>query len=358
MTDAFWKELFFPTGLFLKAGKEQKITVTYDGHKLIVGVNDKAAGCEFDGAIAIYNQYTNFGGKGPVRWFGGTLSSFEVKHYPTKIEGVKEMKWIDLTKKTLLPVIAAAEVIVPVSAMDMEITKTDWSPNIQRILQDKGDGVWSIDKRANMTTARLVAVEPGKTYTFSGEVRNGSDRPGNAVGIGFEAINDQKAPLRGWMCRALANTETTLAAPVKKGDTQIKITNGKNWQMLSWTWLQWNLKQDLADLPTTNIAQIKSVAKDGAGLILTMTAPFPEDLPAGTAVRQAPRSDMFRGMPNLIKLDENWQKFSFSLSGISKDGIHLRQWWPGTKYFRIVIMANVSGSKPVLEFRNLKLEVK
>ncbi|MBR7130718.1 MAG: hypothetical protein IKC82_01845 [Lentisphaeria bacterium] len=356
--DVFYKELVFPTGLTMRSGVEQKITVTYDGHKLIAAINDKAAGCAIDGAIAIYNQYTNFGGKSPGRWFGGTLSSFEVKHYPTKIEGIKEMKWIDLTKKTLLPIITAAEIIVPATAMSMEITKADWTPSIQRILQDKGNGVFAIDRRANMTTEKLIAVEPGKTYTLSGEVRNGSDRPGNAIGIGWEIFNEQKVPLRGWMCRAVAKSSTTLAAPVKKGDTQIKIADGKNWQLLSWTWLQWNLKDDLADLPTNNCVQIKSVAKDGAGLILTLMRPFPEDLPAGTAVRQAPRSDMFRGFPNLVKLNGDWQKFTLTLSGISKDGIHLRQWWPGTRYCRVVLMANLSGNKPVLEFRNLKIEIK
>ena len=76
----------FLTNIPLYAGKWQRVTVRYNGNKLVVSANDQTQSFDLQGT-GLYLQSAHFGGRGQknkdgsIPFFKGLLGSFEVRHW-------------------------------------------------------------------------------------------------------------------------------------------------------------------------------------------------------------------------------------------------------------------------------------
>ncbi|MCP3968472.1 MAG: hypothetical protein GY718_19365 [Lentisphaerae bacterium] len=163
---------------------------------------------------------------------------------------------------------------------------------------------------------------------------------------------------------AMVDTETGLIADAKKGDTTIVLKNCKNWDKYKRLLKRgsgivcFNAQKDFSDLPNSNYEMIKSAEKEEDHYLITLRRPLKKSIDAGTRVRLHIKSGGYMYCASAgKKLTKDWKKFSAEISGVAVKGVPNDKFWPGTKFVRLVVIANYGKTKgPKTFFTGIKFK--
>lgn len=261
-----------------------------------------------------------------------------------------------MTKKTML--LAAAFLCGAVFAG--EVYKAEFSDLAPAKAVTLEDGAFRVQsKRVYVTSKKAFAVDPAKKYTVSGEFRFLGTAP-KYFYMGFAPLTAKNRPIAPECFHAVPGTETTLAAPAAVGDRSIKVAGAEKWDSKrSYCAVVFNVKDDFADFPNYTYAGTKkgSIKKEGDVWEIELTAPLKKAYPAGTRVRQ----HLFGGtfiypVMKSGKFGSGWEKFSGTVTGMTKSTRSDKAFWPCTAKARVIVLTSGGADDSVLEFRNLTVE--
>ncbi len=205
-----------------------------------------------------------------------------------------------------------------------------------------GEHCFEMTGHTNVQNHKPIAIDPDKTYTLSGWFKSAGEKPSN-IYFGFAPLNAKKQQIASWHVNALAKTQTTLTEACAKGDTVIKVADASKWVAHKYSVVAFDTASDFSDLPNrqTTGHGIKAVQNKGDYWEVTLAKPCKQTKEAGTPVRvhRASGSYMYSAASSKIVPNE-WTQFSAKIKGHSIKGSPLKQFWPGTKFVRILILAN------------------
>ena len=259
-------------------------------------------------------------------------------------------------KKTTMLICAAALAALPVFAETIVYS----TPKDFRAGQVKAtaDGL-KIVKRSWTIGTKKIAFDPAAKYKLTMEIKaDAADLAKlgkHKVRIGLIPHSAEYKVLSPTNVFAIAGTETELAAPVKKGDTVIKVKDAFKWITTSGTCVAFDCDPTgkMRDMPNmNNLGIIKSVNRKTGEL--TMVAPVKVALDADTVVRQHQNSWSVIGN-DICEVTTDWQTFTVSsVPGVSSGVRENPRYkvWKYTAFLEPVITTMIP-----LEIRNVKIEV-
>lgn len=258
--------------------------------------------------------------------------------------------------KTFSMTVSLALLALGMSAQTLEFNKPeDWNWN-------KGafkDGVLTYQDQWRIVSTKMTKIEPTAQYTLRFKVKGPADpsKPLNVVGA-FAVYDADKREIQPYEVIYVKGTETELAAPAAVGDTVLHLKDASKWRKTARS-IAFNVKDDLSDLPNREVLPVcihEITAKDGT-YEATLKTPMNKALPAGTRVRQHIYSSPLFVFRKPVPCE--WTGMSGSLSGISdgKNPNHTGKWWPGSVYFRPMVLVSPK-TKDAIEFKDIAVEVK
>lgn len=216
-------------------------------------------------------------------------------------------------------------------------------------------------------TTQKYPLDPAATYQLSAEIRLGKDSPAAPFIMGFILYDKDDKVIEAREVNTFPGSDTVLSAPVKAGDTQLRIRNGARWAAADKGFSVPAFQTDPSgkDLPnrtaeadTTGIEEVK---RAGTEWLVTLKKPLKADYPAETGVRLHVNGGFFYS--SVTTPSTEWKEAVGKVKGINPKVIS-NQWmpgkfWTGAASFRIMIMPNWNwGIKnSVVEVKNLKLEI-
>lgn len=262
-----------------------------------------------------------------------------------------------MTKKTLL----SAAALLACTVFAGEIYKAEIGNLYPPKRVEEKDGVFRAAGKSVFFRSRMpFAVDPAKKYTVSGEFRFPGTAPGTFY-LGLMPLTAKNWPISPENIHVTPGTETTLAAPAAVGDKSLKIADGEKWDN---KWIAcsvaFDVKDDCADLPNMVCTAMKkgSVKKNGDVWEVELAKPLAKAFAAGTRVRQHRVGGTFIYSTIQRKKDitGDWQKFSGTITGMTKNTRSDSQFWPGTAKAHVIVLTTGGSDDTVMEFRDLKVE--
>ena len=195
-----------------------------------------------------------------------------------------------------------------------------------------------------------IPVDPNKTYLLSVWVKSAGTVP-STLYAGYMPLDEKKNRIGAAHVVAWRGTETTLTENCVKGATALKIADASRWKIGKYNYVALNADASgaYADLPNRNVLRLapnQALAKDAGPTMVHLLKPAPRAIPAGTAIRlHRSGSAYIYNAANGKKVETKWTEYTGRISGIAKSGNPMKQWWPGTRYARIVLLANYSQKK-------------
>lgn len=258
-------------------------------------------------------------------------------------------------KKTTAMICAAALAALPVFAETIAYT----SPKDFRAGQVKAtaDGL-KVVKRSWTIGTKKIAFDPATKYKMTIELRATPEDIAklgkHKVRVGLMPLSEEEKVLSPVNVFAIAGTDTFLAAPVKKGDKNVKVKDAFKWRVTNGTCIVYDCDPTgkLRDLPNFNILGMVSKVNRATGEI-ELAQPARATLDVDTAVRQHQNSWSVLGN-EICEITPEWQTVTFTTvpgicTGIRENPRY--KVWRGTAYLDAIITTVI----PV-EFRNLTVE--
>lgn len=243
----------------------------------------------------------------------------------------------------------------------LKIEKAADVPGARNLVENAAEKSITVSGRYARVISKPFAVDPAKKYKLSGKFRAAPGTAGEAFYFGFIPLDEKgRQIVSNYVNVPKKGTETELAAPVKKGDTVVKVKDASKWDMLTpWGVIAFNAKADYSDLPNREVTQIteKKIEKKGDVWEVTLTKPVAKDYPAGTKVRQQRfgATYMYTAGPGK-KAPADWQEFSGTVQGIAPTGTLSYKWWNGTKKAQILLIVNYASKDGKTEFKDIVVE--
>jgi len=245
---------------------------------------------------------------------------------------------------------AAENLLKGGDAEDASIAKR-WSKHLTLNTEDKVSGESSCLAAKGSITAKspgFIEIDPTKTYKLSGSFKSVGKDQGRCY-LGLIMYNAKKRLIHRNHITHKAGSQTKLAADAKAGDTVIKLADCSKWdtRKLNRKLVAFGAKDDLSDLPNTDLSfPIAKLEKQGDVYEVTLTKPLKKDYPAGTEVREHYRTGGYQYCAAANKpIPNEWTKYSAIIKGINSKGPSNKQFWPGTKYVKAVIIMNYRAKK-------------
>lgn len=221
-------------------------------------------------------------------------------------------------------------------------TPEEWSGPVKR-----DSDALSAAGRQFLTAKKFLATEKGKHYRLSGEFKTADGTVPNQVLFGIMCFDQNRKVIADLHVNAIKNTDTVLAEDAPVGSQKIKIKNGSNWK--KGRFIQFNSLPDRSDLPNRNILPgtcRRIFQRDGYAEV-TLSEPIKSALSAGTGLRQTVQGGyLYAG--GIFRSSTQWKKHA---------GV-IKEFWPGTAFVKIIILANYDGSvsgESILLFKNIQL---
>ncbi|HRU06266.1 MAG TPA: hypothetical protein P5137_10900 [Candidatus Brocadiia bacterium] len=190
----------------------------------------------------------------------------------------------------------------------------------------------------------MIPVAPGKVYTLSGWFRSAGQED-SKIYFGYAPYDEKKRPIGPANVNPLAGTDTTLAQPCAKGDTVLKIKDGAKWSVLPHGCVAFDTDPsgEYKDLPNFNLSSfgIVKVEKKDDCWEVTLKTECGQDRPAGAPVRMhmSGGTYIYNAAGNAT-VPKDWKQFTGVIKGTAVAGAPSGQWWPGTRYVQILVLAN------------------
>jgi hypothetical protein len=218
------------------------------------------------------------------------------------------------------------------------------------------DGFQIVKRSWVLGNRNLVKFDPAATYKISVDVRIAPEYADKqAIRFGLHPMH-KGSVLGAANVFYIAGSDTELAAPVKVGDTVVKVKNAGKWKNTNGTYIAYDCDPSgrLRDLPNNNLlGPVKAV--DAANNTLILAKPAKIALDADVAVRQHQTSWSFLGNTP-IKATPQWQTFTFTTKpGVADvlrgNNARYQMWAKGDA------LCPVIATMTPVEFRNLKIEI-
>lgn len=256
--------------------------------------------------------------------------------------------------KIYLSILAAAFMCAGYANEVMEITQTTDFLKSKNLSVE--NGTFSFTGNRSFHSAKQITVDPAKKYKISALIQAQGKIP--LIYLGYVPLDANNKQIMPENVNDVADTMTTLAAPVKKGDKTVVLTDGSKWNAkIPHASIAFGADADFKDLPNFDVLAIEKngISQKGTVWNVTLKEPAKKDYAQGTVVRQHRNFDTFiycKKEPARTK----WTKFEGTISGILNHGASDKQFWPGTKSVRILLMTLGGDKTTKVEFKNLKVE--
>jgi hypothetical protein len=240
-----------------------------------------------------------------------------------------------------------------------EANLENWVPeSLQLITENPHSGKNSfVTKITRVVGTALIPVDGSKTYKYSGWFKSADDKK-TLVLFGFSPLDADKKSITAAQVNVMADTETALAAECNPEDSVIRIKDGSKWNIKDeHSHIVFNVDDSggYKDLPNTNIVApvIVKIEKKSDIWEVTLKEPCGVAFDAGAKIRVHKDGGYMYAvtLPNFQSKD--WTGISADIKGTAKSGCGGEQFWPGTKYVKIVILALNGG---MIYFDDIQLE--
>lgn len=204
----------------------------------------------------------------------------------------------------------------------------------------------------------IVPIDESKTYKISGWFKSADDKK-TYLYLGLMPLDENKKQIMASSVNVVAGSETELAAPCEAKDTVIKLKDASKWPTIkdkfSHIAFEADASKKYSDLPNSKVSSpiVSIVQKDGVWEV-TLSKPCGKAYPANTVVREQRDGSVYM-YPVFVKdfQSQEWKELSAQIKGIAKSGCAAKQFWKGTKYVKVIILAANGG---MIYFDDLKLE--
>ena len=210
---------------------------------------------------------------------------------------------------------------------------------------DGGEGggkCFSSKKPATWVGKQRIAISPDKTYTLSASLKSGGKVKSRAY-FGFVPYTAKGRQIGPQMVNAYPETSTTLAEDCKKTDKVVRIVDGSQWKAGRHWLIAFDVKEDLSDLPNFHLSSPhfdRLEKKDGYWEI-ELPRPCGQSYPKGTAVRaQRYGGTYMYALRGGQETPDKWTRCKVKVKGVTKSGARSTQFWPGTAYVELLVLAN------------------
>lgn len=196
---------------------------------------------------------------------------------------------------------------------------------------------------AMVSSRELIPIDPSKTYVLTGWFKSVGKKP-SRIYLGCFLYDARKTRICPHEVQCIAGTETTLVEACKKEDTVLKIADGAKWTTKGRSCVAFEVDDsgNYADLPnrkTTNFG-ITKIENKGDHWEVHLAKKCNLAYPAGTKVRKHVGGSWMYSAAAAANVPAKWTQYTGPIKGVATQGAPTGQWWPGTKYVRILLLAN------------------
>ncbi|QSH41232.1 hypothetical protein P0136_09100 [Lentisphaerota bacterium ZTH] len=220
---------------------------------------------------------------------------------------------------------------------------------------DKCKGLSSFQANEKYTLAispNFMKVEDVTNYRLSGWFKSAGKGPA-VLYFGLIMYDRDFKEIKRKEVTVVQDTETKLVADAKFGDIKLMLFNCDKWVMSERMINQnrllvaFDIKKNFTDLPNRNLGgPIAKFEKKGKLYEVTLKRPLQKTFNSGTMVRQQLNYGGYQYCAALEKnISDDWEEITADIKGIAQKGAPDNMFWPGTKYVKVVILANYSMNK-------------
>jgi len=210
-------------------------------------------------------------------------------------------------------------------------------------------------------TRNFIEIDPSKSYRLSGAFKSAGSGA-NVVMVGLRLYNADKKEISATSVSAIPDSGTTLIAGAGAGATQLKVRDAASWENAFQNRrlviaLSVDAGGEYRDLPNFQTRRVVDLRKSDDGWEVSLEKPLDVSYPEGTAVRAHLMSGHFLYAFNFNKQLAGWTNYQGVIKPVLKSGAIGSSFWPGTKYAKVIILANWGQSeRETLLFGNISLE--
>ena len=240
---------------------------------------------------------------------------------------------------------------------DAESDIENWNPIQVQVATDNphsGKNCFKT-KSTHIFSSAVIPVDETKTYKYSGWFKSADDKT-PTVFLAILPLDADKRQINSPEITPVAGTETELTEACKPQDTVVKVKDAGEWKFADKIdVIAFNILNDYKDLPNKNISPVITKAENKNNVWeLTLDKPCGKTYPAETKIRQHKYDSSFMYPAVIAKFQsKDWTELTGGIRGMSKSGTSGEQFWNGTKYIQIVILALGEG---MIYFDDIKLE--
>lgn len=247
--------------------------------------------------------------------------------------------------------VVAGENLVKNGGAEDAATVKKWHKALSQNTEDKLSGEASFHgKTKNIWSYSPghIEIDPSKAYKLSASIKTaGTDK--STCYIGLVSYDAKKRTIQRPNITIIKGSFTTLVADAKAGAKVLQVKDCSKWnkKLIKRIKIALNAKKDYSDLPNFNLTnKIVKFEKKGDIYEVTLTSPLKANLKAGTKVRAHLNYGGYQYCVASAKpAPAKWTKYSAVIKGMAKFGAPNKQFWPGTKYVKVVVILNYNAKK-------------
>ena len=250
-----------------------------------------------------------------------------------------------------IPIPGGRENLVMSGDAEDEASIKEWHKCLSRNSSDKVKGESSFHGKTRNIWAfspGFIEVDTAKAYQLSAWLKSIGTAKSTCY-IGLAMYTAKKRSIQRPYVTIQKGTLTELAVAVKAGDKVLKIKDCSKWNTknIKRTQVAFGANKDYSDLPNFNVSNIAvKLRKKGKIYELTLRSPIKRDYPAGTKIRQHYAGGGYQYCAASGKTaPDKWTKYNAVVKGLAKYGAPDKQFWPGTKYVKILVIVNYRAKK-------------
>lgn len=195
----------------------------------------------------------------------------------------------------------------------------------------------------------FLPIDPNKTTTLTGWFKSAGATKSRLY-FGYALYDAEKKLILSRQVNCVPGTETTLAEACAKDDMVVKIATGSKWTLSSNACVAFAVDDsgEYADLPNRKLSGtgITKVENKGDHWEVHLKKKCDQAYPVGTKIREHVAITGYAYTAASSKhVPQEWTQYSGIINSMSKNSSPKKQWWPGTRYVKIVLLANYQQRK-------------